>query len=54
MISCEGDVAARTVVVSSTVPTRDGYTFVGWNTAANGSGTDKAAGDNVVLTSDVV
>ena len=52
--SCEGDVAARTVVVSSTVPTRDGYTFVGWNTAANGSGTDKAAGDNVVLTSDVV
>ena len=52
--SCEGDVAARTVVVSSTVPTRDGYTFVGWNTAANGSGTAKAAGDNVVLTSDVV
>lgn len=52
--SCEGDVAARTVVVSSTVPTRDGYTFVGWNTAANGSGTAKAAGDDVVLTSDVV
>ena len=52
--SCEGDVAARTVVVSSTVPTRDGYTFVGWNTAADGSGTAKAAGDNVVLTSDVV
>ena len=52
--SCEGDVAARTVVVSSTVPTRDGYTFVGWNTAANGSGTAKEAGDNVVLTSDVV
>lgn len=52
--SCEGDVAARTVVVSSTIPTRDGYTFVGWNTAANGSGTAKAAGDNVVLTSDVV
>ena len=27
------------VTVSSTVPTRSGYTFTGWNTAANGSGT---------------
>ncbi|MCI6420010.1 MAG: InlB B-repeat-containing protein [Bacteroidales bacterium] len=53
-VSSEGDAASRTKVVSSTVPTRDGYTFVGWNTAANGSGTAKAAGDNVVLTSDVV
>lgn len=52
--SCEGNDAARTVIVSSTVPTRDGYTFVGWNTSANGSGTTKSAGDNVVLTSDVV
>lgn len=53
-VSSEGDAASRTKVVSATVPTRDGYTFVGWNTAANGSGTAKAAGDNVVLTSDVV
>lgn len=53
-VSSEGDAASRTKVVSATVPTRDGYTFVGWNTAADGSGTDKAAGDNVVLTSDVV
>lgn len=53
-VSSEGDAASRTKVVSSTVPTRDGYTFVGWNTAANGSGTAKAAGDDVVLTSDVV
>lgn len=53
-VSSEGDAASRTKVVSSTVPTRDGYTFVGWNTAADGSGTAKAAGDNVVLTSDVV
>jgi len=27
------------VEVSSTVPTREGYTFAGWNTAADGSGT---------------
>ncbi|MGA0398056.1 MAG: InlB B-repeat-containing protein, partial [Ilumatobacteraceae bacterium] len=30
--------------LSSTVPTRSGYTFLGWNTAADGSGTDYAAG----------
>ncbi len=51
--SCEGNDAARTVIVSSTVPTRDGYTFIGWNTAPGGDGTAKSAGDNIVLTSDV-
>ena len=30
--------------LSSTVPTRDGYTFIGWNTASNGSGTSYAKG----------
>ena len=32
------------LTLSSTVPTREGYTFVGWNTAADGSGTSYAAG----------
>ena len=31
---------AATVTVTATVPTRGGYTFLRWNTAANGSGTD--------------
>jgi len=38
----EGD-AGSNVEVSSTVPTRDGYTFAGWNTAADGSGTGYAS-----------
>lgn len=37
--------AASSVTVSNTVPTRDGYTFTGWDTAADGSGTDYAGGD---------
>ena len=28
-----------TIALSATTPTRDGYTFTGWNTAADGSGT---------------
>ena len=32
--------------VSSTRPTRTGYTFTGWNTASNGTGTTYAAGAN--------
>lgn len=33
-----------TTTVSATVPTRAGYTFTGWNTAANNSGTAYASG----------
>jgi uncharacterized repeat protein (TIGR02543 family) len=33
-----------TVTVSASTPTRSGYSFTGWNTAANGSGTSYAAG----------
>lgn len=33
------------LTLSSTTPTRTGYTFNGWNTASNGSGTSYAAGD---------
>ncbi len=32
-----------TFTVSATVPTRSGYTFAGWNTASNGSGTSYAS-----------
>lgn len=32
------------LTLSSTKPTRTGYTFAGWNTAANGNGTNYSAG----------
>ena len=32
------------LTLSSSIPTRTGYTFTGWNTAANGSGTTYSAG----------
>ena len=32
------------LTLSSTVPTRTGYTFAGWNTSADGSGTSYASG----------
>ncbi len=34
----------QTLTLSSTMPTRTGYTFGGWNTKADGSGTSYAAG----------
>ncbi|MCI1935551.1 MAG: InlB B-repeat-containing protein [Bifidobacteriaceae bacterium] len=43
-------VTDQTVAVADNGFTRDGYTFTGWNTAADGSGTAYAAGDEVVLT----
>ena len=36
--------------VSATVPTRTGYTFVGWNTSPNGGGTYYTAGNTVTAT----
>ncbi len=39
------------LTVTSSVPTWVGYDFIGWNTAANGSGTDYEAGDEITLTS---
>ena len=33
--------------VSSTTPTKTGYTFNGWNSKADGSGTNYAAGDSI-------
>jgi uncharacterized repeat protein (TIGR02543 family) len=47
-----GDPADQTcstgsVTLSSTVPTRAGYTFLGWNTASDGSGSSYAPGGTV-------
>ena len=39
--------------VSATTPTRTGYTFNGWNTQADGTGTNYAASAAITLTSDV-
>ena len=39
--------------VSSNTPTRTGYTFNGWNTASDGTGTNYAASASITLTSDV-
>ena len=33
--------------------TRTGFTFAGWNTAANGSGTSYQAGNDLTVTADV-
>ena len=41
------------LTLSSSVPTRDGYTFAGWNTAADGSGTSYAAGATYSANADV-
>ncbi|MGB0469987.1 MAG: InlB B-repeat-containing protein, partial [Ilumatobacteraceae bacterium] len=41
--------AASDVTVSSTEPTRDGYTFTGWNTVANGTGTSYTGGSTYRL-----
>lgn len=39
--------------VTAEQPVRKGYSFVGWNTAADGSGTSYAAGDKVELSAPV-
>ena len=42
VVNCTGK-----FTVSDTVPTRDGYVFAGWNTVADGSGTNCAAGSEI-------
>jgi uncharacterized repeat protein (TIGR02543 family) len=39
--------------ISSTIPTRSNYSFVSWNTAANGSGTSYAPGATYTGTSNI-
>jgi len=41
--------AAENVTVSTTEPTRPGYTFTGWNTEADGSGTSYSGDDSYTL-----
>ncbi len=41
------------LTLSSTVPTREGYTFTGWNTAQDGSGTSYAAGASYTANAEV-
>lgn len=39
-------VATSAMTLSSTIPTREGYRFLGWNTKADGTGTNYAAGSS--------
>lgn len=41
-----------TATVSNTTPTREGYTFNGWNTKSSGSGTSYSAGDTFTIDAD--
>ena len=41
-------------VVTTTIPTRTGYSFNGWNTQANGGGTSYQPADDITLTSDII
>lgn len=42
---------SATFTVANGTPVREGYTFKGWNTAANGSGTSYKAGDKIQVKS---
>ena len=41
------------LTLSSSVPTRTGYTFAGWNTSANGSGTSYTSGASYTANADI-
>ena len=47
--SSETRAAGSTANISASTPTRSGYTFTGWNTAANGSGTAYASGASLTM-----
>ena len=52
--SDSGDPAApsKTMKVTNSVPFRDGFKFVEWNTAKDGTGLSYKSGDDIVLTTD--
>ena len=43
---------SATMTISSTIPTRSGYVFTGWNTKSDGTGTDYASGASITLWND--
>ncbi len=46
--------AGASVTVSTTIPVRDGYTFAGWNTSADGSGTNYTGNSTFTMPSNDV
>lgn len=55
-VATEGDAAARTLKVSMTEPTRNGYSFEGWATSSANASAGTVAydpGDNITLSADV-
>ena len=54
-----GEIKAQTaeegaeITIAQNVFTYDGYDFIGWNTAADGSGTSYAAGAKLTMTADI-
>ena len=53
-MSAETDVAGKIVTVAQNEFTRNNYTFTGWNTQADGTGTAYKPGDSFTLTEDTV
>ena len=52
--TAESKTHGTALTLSSIVPTRTGYTFLGWNTQADGNGTSYSAGGSYTTDNDVV
>ena len=52
-ISSQTKTYGKTLTLTTSKPTRTGYTFVNWNTKADGSGTSYASGGSYTANSDV-
>ncbi len=48
----KGTVTTCSIVITSTVPSRSGYTFLGWGDAADATTSEYEAGETIVLNSD--
>ena len=42
--SAQTEIATKNITITSSQPTRSGHTFLGWNTSADGTGTNYSAG----------